>query len=62
MKKKNRKFIGFLADVKAKQELRYLATSNNRTMSDVMREALDKYIEEALYAGGGFSSTSKNEG
>lgn len=61
MKKKNRKFIGFLADVKAKQELRYLATSNNRTMSDVMREALDKYIEEALYAGG-FSSTSKNEG
>lgn len=62
MKKKNRKFIGFLADVKAKQELRYLATLNNRTMSDVMREALDKYIEEALYARGGFNSTSKNEG
>lgn len=60
--KKNRKFVGFLADVKAKQELRYIAYANNRTMSDVMREALDKYIEEALYAGEGSSNTSKNEG
>ena len=62
MKKKNRKFIGFLADVKAKQELRYIAASNGQTMSDVLREALDKYIEEALYAGGRPSNTSKNEG
>lgn len=61
MKKKNRKFIGFLADVKAKQELRYIAASNGQTMSDVLREALDKYIEEALYAGGP-RNTSKNEG
>jgi Ribbon-helix-helix protein, copG family. len=60
--KKNRKFVGFLADVKAKQELRHIAYANGRTMSDVMREALDKYIEEALYAGGGSSNTSKNEG
>ena len=60
--KKNRKFVGFLADVKAKQELRYIAYANGRTMSDVMREALDKYIGEALYAGGGSSNTSKNEG
>ena len=59
--KKNRKFVGFLADVKAAQELRYIAYANGRTMSDVMREALDKYIEEALYAGGS-SNTSKNEG
>ena len=59
--KEKRKFIGFLADSESKMELRHLADTNDMTMSEIMRDALDLYLEE-VYHGRGFNYSSKKKG
>lgn len=59
--REKRKFIGFLADSNSKLELRNLAEINNKTMSEIMRDALDLYLEE-VYSGRGFNYSSEEEG